>query len=140
MDVKNYGIIFGNDEPDRQRSLELSESLSRYVDALKLEIYDLSFIKEVRKRVEIPIIADYKLAQIAFLNKTTRKFGGTTSKYVMQLADAGADYVICHMFPGHLTLQEAIFTAHDIGIKILGLPRMTHEGADIAFDHPLDRN
>ena len=48
--------------------------------------------------------------------------------------------MICHIFPGHLTLQEAVSTAHDVGIKILGLPRMTHQGADIAFDHPLDKN
>ena len=140
MEVKDYGIIFGNDEPDRQRALQLSESLSQYVDALKLEIYDLSFISEVRKKINIPIIADYKIAQIAFLNRNTGKFEGTTSKYVMQLADAGADYVICHIFPGYLTLQEAISTAHDAGIKILGLPRMTHEGADITFDHPLDKS
>lgn len=140
MEVRDYGIIFGNDEPNRKRAFELSESISQYVDGLKIEIYDLSFIKKVRKNVEIPIIADYKIAQMAFLNQATGKFEGTTSKYVKQLADAGADYVICHMFPGHLTLQEAVSTAHNIGIKILGLPRMTHQGADVTFDHPLDRN
>src|SRR3972149_8907085 len=122
MEVRDYGIIFGNDEPDRQRALELSESLSQYVDALKIEIHDLSFIREVRKKVEIPIVADYKLAQMAFLNRANGRFEGTMSKYISQLADAGADYVICHIFPGHLSLQEAVSTAHDMGIKILGLP------------------
>jgi len=48
--------------------------------------------------------------------------------------------VICHSIIGISSIQECIEIAHSKGAKILTLPYMTHKGAELFFNHPIDVN
>lgn len=137
--MRDYALVFGNDDPNERRALELCQSVSPYVDAVKIEIYGTPFIRKIKRTIDIPVISDAKLSNIGHLGRGTKQYDGTISKKVYKLADAGADFIIIQMFPGHLTIQEAVDAGNRRGVKILGLPKMTHEGSNVVYDHPIDR-
>lgn len=137
LGIRDYALIFGNDELDPYKAFRLAQSVP--CDALKIEIHDRSFIRRLKRVRKIPIVADEKLASIAFYDRDSSKFTGTMSKHISQIADSGADYFTCHIFTGHLSVQESVDAAHKNYIKVLGIPFMSHVGSELAFFHPLDK-
>ncbi len=144
-EIKEYGIILSNDVLVPEDSMSIMEEVGPHVDGIKIGIASvlepgLQLLRNAKK-IGKPILADFKVADIGFLNEKliTPKWEGTNNKIVGQAIDAGADYVICHTFPGTSSIEEAIQTAHTHNGKVLTLPYMTHKGAGMFFNHPLDK-
>jgi len=137
-----YGLILADDVLDPEKALEVAKAAAPYMDATKLTISnclkDLQLLSRVKKETGKPVIADSKVADIGFWNEKNRKWEGTNGKTVSTLIDAGADYITCQMFPGTSSIQECVEVAHSLGGKILTLPYMTHRGADVFFDQPIN--
>ncbi|MEM3538283.1 MAG: orotidine 5'-phosphate decarboxylase / HUMPS family protein [Nitrososphaerales archaeon] len=143
--IRDFGIIFANDLPQSERALKLSEEIAPYIDGIKFGVVSIldkgvSLITKVKERINKPIIADFKIADIGFWNRNKKTWEGTNSKIVEKLAEAGADYIVCHAVEGPLSLQECIEVAHLKGAKILVLPFMTSIGAELFFAHPIDKD
>ena len=141
--IDPLGIILANDLVDFSSSLKIVEVVEEHLDGLKLGIPSMlengrDHIKEIKKRTKIPLIADFKVADIGFMHKGS--WSGTNSKIITKAAELGFDYITFHPFPGMSSTKEAIYTAHKLGIQVLAIPYMTAEGAELFFSHPLDRN
>jgi orotidine 5'-phosphate decarboxylase subfamily 1 len=138
-----YGLIFANDIVNPEEALRVSNLVGPYVDAIKIGITTVldrgvSMIEETKKRTGKPVVADFKIADIGFYNADKGKWEGTNAKIVEKLAEAGADYIICHSIVGTSSIQECVEVAHSKGSKVLTLPYMTHKGANLFFAHPLN--
>jgi len=138
-----YGLILANDliKPDEAR--KVSKLVAPYVDGIKIGITTIldtgvAMIKETKKSTGKLVIADFKVADIGFWNKEKGTWEGTNAKIVEKVADAEADYIICHSIIGTSSTQECVEVAHSRGAKILTLPYMTQKGADLFFGHPLN--
>ncbi len=141
-DIRDYGIIFANDVPEPREALKISEDVASYVDGIKIGIATtlrpgISLLTRIKKRTGKLIVADFKVPDIGFKRD---KWEGTNARIVGALADAGADYVTCHAFPGISSIEESVETAHEKGSKVLAIPYMSHTGAELFFDHPLDKS
>lgn len=138
--MRDFSVVFGNDNPDEARAFQLCSAVAPYVDALKIEIYGEKFIRQIKNEIpDITIIADTKLSRIGHFNAEKSGYDGTMSKSITGFAEAGSDFIIIQLFPGPESIREAVETAHRYGTKILGLGPMTHKGADILYEHPLDK-
>lgn len=138
-----FGLVFANDLIKMERAMRISEAVAPYFDGIKLSIASVldrgvTLIKEIKKLTDKVIIADFKVADMGFLNKKKNRWEGTNAKIVEKAVNAGADYVICHSITGLSSIQECIDVAHSMGAKVLTLPYMTHEGAELFFGHPAD--
>jgi len=136
-----WGIIFANDLVDPQKSIEMSELVAPYVDAIKIGIttsmkHGVGIFRQIKERTGKIELADFKVADIGFWNDKKKEWEGTNNKIVGELVSAGADYVICHTIVGSSSIQESVDTAHKQGGKVLTLPYMSHVGADVFFDLP----
>ncbi len=144
MDVREYGIVLANDITDPEKALQVSKQVAPFVDAIKLGLTTtlpggLELIRRVKGETSKPIVADFKVADIGARNMTTRQFGeGSNAKIIGPAIDAGVDYVICHTIVGTSSIHEDVQVAHERGGKVLTLPYMTHEGAPLFFDQPID--
>ncbi len=144
MKVREYGIVLANDLTDPERALELSKQVAPFIDGIKLGLTSglppgLEIIRRIKGETGLPIIADFKVADIGVRNKDTKQFGeGSNAKIIIPTIAAGADYVICHTTPGTSSIHEDVEVAHKHGGRILTLPYMTHEGADLFFDQPVN--
>jgi orotidine-5'-phosphate decarboxylase len=139
--VSDYALILANDKTNPQEALEVTEATAPFLNAVKIGITTtldtgVSLFKELSKITDIDKIADYKVADIGF--KKGDEWSGTNEKIVRTLTEAGADYVICHTIVGTSSIQESVETAHKLGGKVLTLPYMTHKGADLFFDQPVN--
>lgn len=139
MEIRNYGIIFGNDSRIRN-NLSLSKTVVPYLDGTKIEHYDLGLIGATRKQTEKSVIADWKLSAIGFYDEDKSQWTGTMSKHIRALKRVRADYVTIQLFPG-IGSKEAVETAREgrHKVKILGLVDMTQEYADFTYKHPLNK-
>jgi orotidine-5'-phosphate decarboxylase len=138
-----YGLILANDLTVPEQAMKVSKKVAPYVDGIKIGITTVldsgvELIKGVKKETQKTIIADFKVADIGFWNSKQKSWDGTNAKIVGKVAEAGADYVICHSIVGISSIQECIEVAHSKGIKVLTLPYMTHKGAQLIFGHPLN--
>jgi orotidine-5'-phosphate decarboxylase len=137
-----YGLILADDVLDPEKALEVAKVAAPYMDATKLSVANslknLGLISKVKEATKKPVIVDFKVADIGFLNEKNKEWEGTNGKTVSTLIDAGADYVTCQTFPGTSSIQECVEVAHSLGGKILTLPYMTHRGADVFFDQPIN--
>ena len=140
-----YSLIFSNDiTDDPVKAIELSEEVAPYFDAIKIGMStaalrrDFGLLGDVKQATGKIIVADFKVADIGFRNKSG-VWEGTNEKIVRRAVNAGADYVICHTFPGISSLQECIDVGHSLGAKILTLPFMTGSGAELFFGQPIDK-
>ena len=98
-----------------------------------------SMVASVRDLFDGPLIADLKVADIGFRVKEDNGSWSGTNRQIIEIAvSAGIDYVICHAIVGTSSIEECIATAHSLGGRVLTLPYMTHRGAGLFFDHPLD--
>lgn len=121
----------------------MAELIGPFVDGIKIGLPAImdsgaSIIRRIKNVVQRTIIADFKIADIGFFNANSKKWEGTNSKIIERLASEGADYIICHSIIGTSSIQECINVAHNNGAKILTLPFMTHRGASLFFEHPVD--
>src|SRR3990170_2129405 len=128
MDLPNYALVLGIDEMKERRALNICRQTRELFDAIKVEIDD-SYIPKIKRETDLPIIADAKLATNAVHEGS--KYVGTTSKRVQKLEKKGADYIIIHLYLGPLMVEEAMDSAQKSGVKLLGLPRMTHKTSSL---------
>lgn len=143
MNIGDYALILANDVTESEKALKLCIDTESSLDALKIGITTtledgVSFFRKLSKKVTTPKVADFKVADVGVKNKNTQQWEGTNEKIVRKLVEAGADYVICHTIVGSSSIQESVETAHSLGGKVLTLPYMTHEGADLFFDQPVN--
>lgn len=132
------------DSRTRDETLGLVASVGPKVDGIKLGVPTLlangsSIVGRIRDLFDGPLVADLKVADIGFRTKGEgNAWSGTNRAIVEAAVSAGIDYVICHTIVGTSSIEECIATAHSLGGKALTLPYMTHRGAGLFFDHPLD--
>lgn len=140
--INDFGLIFADDVLYPEKALLVAKEVASYMDATKLTIsntlQDFRLISRTKEATRKPVIADFKVADIGFWNQKTKFWEGTDGKIVHELISAGADYVICHAFPGTSSLQECVDVGHALGGEILIIPYMTGKGADLFFGQPID--
>ncbi|KXA95698.1 hypothetical protein AKJ65_01035 [candidate division MSBL1 archaeon SCGC-AAA259E19] len=80
---------------------------------------NLEILTRAKKRGKVPVIADFKIADIPYTNRQI-----TRSAY-----RAGADGVIAHAFVGQDSLEAVVqATREEGGRGVIVLPAMSHEG------------
>jgi len=132
------------DGRDGNAALKLAKRMGPLVDGIKLGVptllsNSLTIVESVKEFLDGPVIADLKVADIGFkTGKGAEGWSGTNRQIVEAAVSAGIDYVICHAIVGTLSLEECVETAHSLGGEVLALPYMTHVGAGLFFDHPID--
>lgn len=142
--LREYGLVLAIDGRDRDETLRLVKSVGQLVDGIKLGVPTLlsnssTIVARVKEFFDGPVIADLKVADIGF--KTGRDAGGwsgTNQQIIETIVSAGVDYVICHAIVGTSSMEECVATAHSLGGGVLALPYMTHVGAGLFFDHPIE--
>ena len=142
--LREYCLVLAIDSRDRDEVLGLVKRVGPLVDGIKLGVPTLlsnssSLVAGVKEAFAGPVIADLKVADIGF--KTEEGAGGwsgTNREIVETAVSEGIDYVICHAVVGPSSLEECVATAHSQGGGVLALPYMTHVGAGLLFDHPID--
>jgi orotidine-5'-phosphate decarboxylase len=144
--VPEYGIILAVDSRARDEVLGLVAAVGPMVDGIKLGVPTLlangsSIVGSVKDVYDGPLIADLKVADIGFREKGEgAQWSGTNKAIVETAVAAGIDYVICHTIVGTSSIEECVAAAHSLGGKVLTLPFMTHKGAGLFFDLPLDQD
>jgi len=139
-----YGLVLAIDGRDRGEVLKLAGRVGPLVDGIKLGVPTLlsnssTIVAGVKEFFDGPVIADLKVADIGFsTGKGAGGWSGTNRQIVETAVSAGIDYVICHTIMGVPSLDECVATAHSLGGKVLSLPYMTHVGAGLFYDHPID--
>lgn len=150
MANEKYEIIFANDITNSPDALQLIRQTAPFLGGVKMGITTtivdgIGLIGDVRDILDDvdpgkKILADYKIADIGHWDDKGKQWDGTNRKIIERLAEAGADYVTCHTFPGITSIQECIDVGKDVGIGTLTLPWMTHKGAEVFFAMPIDKN
>jgi len=142
-ELREYGLVLAIDGPDRNAALKLVSQVGPLVDGIKLGVptllsNSLAIVTSIKELFAGPVIADLKVADIGFKAGKGAGWSGTNQQIVETAVSAGIDYVICHAIMGASSLEECVATTHSLGGKILALPYMTHVGAGLIFDHPID--
>lgn len=137
----DHAIILAIDSPVPAVALRLEKSVFPMVDGIKLGVPTLlsngaSFALRLKENFGGVIIADLKVGDIGL--KREDKWVGTNKEIVQTAIANGVDYVICHAIVGTASLQESVDSAHAVGGRVLVLPYMTHEGAGLFFDMPVE--
>lgn len=140
--IRNYGLVLAVDSRTRDEALGLVASVGPLVDGIKIGVPTLitngsSIVGRIKDLFEGPLIADLKVADIG-LKAKNNSWSGTNRAIVEAAISAGIGYVICHTITGTSSIEECVATAHSMGGRVLTLPYMTHKGAGLFFDHPLD--
>jgi orotidine-5'-phosphate decarboxylase len=142
--VREFGIILAVDSPARTDALKLISHVGPLVDGVKLGVPPLlangtEIVRSVREVYAGPLLADLKVADIGIKPFAAGASWSGTNRAIMEtILGAGIDYVICHTIVGTSSIQECVAVGHAMGGKVLTLPYMTHEGAGLFFDLPLD--
>jgi orotidine-5'-phosphate decarboxylase len=146
MKIRDYAILLAVDTTDESKILRLLSSVGSLVDGVKVGIPTLlgcgtQIVRKMKSKIDGPVVADLKVADIGFRKGAGthgRDWSGTNSKIIEVAIGAGIDYVICHTIVGTSSIRECVDVAHSLGGKIITLPYMTHEGAGLFFDQPID--
>jgi len=142
--IRDYGLVLAIDNSRKDEVVNLVTKVGPLVDGIKLGVPTLlangvSIVGRVRDFYDGPLIADLKVADIGIKSRgETYEWSGTNRSIVETAVSAGIEYVICHTIVGTSSIEECIAAAHSLGGRVLTLPYMTHEGAGLLFDHPLD--
>lgn len=121
------GIVHALDVDDLNRATEIAERVEPYVDAIKLswpavmELGCRKVIYEVRRSVSVPIIADFKVADIPEIS----------SRIVQKAITLGADGVILQGFVGEESIKACIEEAHRLSGYTFVVTEMSHRGAEL---------
>lgn len=145
MDFRDHALLLAVDSADENEILKLLSSVGSLVDGVKLGVPTLlacgsQVVKKVKSKTDGPLVADLKVADIGFRRAagTQSDWTGTNSRIIEVALGAGIDYVICHTVVGTSSIRECVDVAHGLGGKVITLPYMTHEGAGLFFDQPID--
>jgi orotidine 5'-phosphate decarboxylase subfamily 1 len=140
--MEHYSVVLAADVPDPAEVEALVKRVGSVVDGVKIGMSTVlqagvGFLKKVRDAVfPRPVLLDIKIADIGYAGSTG--WEGTNAKIMRCLGDSGATHVTVHGFPGFVSVAEAVAVAHEVGISVLLLPIMSHQGADLFFSRPLD--
>ncbi|HJX56070.1 MAG TPA: orotidine-5'-phosphate decarboxylase [Methanoregula sp.] len=120
-------LILALDVTEKKKALTVAHACAPYVDAIKLG-YPLILscglsITEELEEVDLPLIADFKVADIPNTNRLI----------VEQVFDAGFSSVICHGFTGKDAIQACVDTTSDYGGACFVVAEMSHPGATEFF-------
>ena len=116
---RKTGLILALDETDERKAIHIADSVSEYVDAVKINWpLILSAGPGMINRLSgtVDVICDFKVADIP----------NTTRLIVEESVRRGASAVIVHAFVGEDSLSEAVRTAGDA--EIFAVTEMSHPG------------
>ncbi len=115
-------LILALDVTEKKKALAISRACAPHIDAIKLGYplvlsCGLSLVRELEE-VDIPLIADFKVADIPNTNRLI----------VEQVFDAGFSSVICHGFTGKDAITACVDTTSDYGGACFVVAEMSHPG------------
>jgi len=116
-------LILALDVTEKKKALAISHECAPYLDAIKLG-YPLILscgmsIAEDLERENLPLIADFKVADIPNTNRLIAE----------QVFDAGFSSIICHGFTGKDAVQACVDVSSDYGGSCFVVAEMSHPGA-----------
>ncbi|MCH5586327.1 orotidine-5'-phosphate decarboxylase [Shimazuella sp. AN120528] len=115
LNTPNSHIILAIDTPDRTSTLHVLDQCYDVVDAIKFNYplilkEGLSLLTEVKRKYNLPIIADFKVADVPVTN----------NRIANLVKDAGADAIMVHGFIGSDSILELKEVAgNEMGIIIV---------------------
>ena len=117
-------LILALDVLDRSSASTIVQKTSDSIDAIKLGYplvlaEGLGIAKELSDISELPLIADFKVADIPNTNHLIAE----------QVFAAGFSSIICHGFSGEDSVTACTDAAHDAGGKCFVVCEMSHPGA-----------
>lgn len=120
-------LILALDVTEKERALVIAHDCAPHLDAIKLGYplilsCGLSIVKEIRK-IGLPIIADFKVADIPNTNKLIAD----------QVFASGFSSIICHGFTGKDSVQACVDSARWHGGECYVVAEMSHPGATEYF-------
>lgn len=123
MKIKtNNRLILALDVFDRDRALKIVKETRGYIDAVKIGLplvlsEGMGIMHEIKDVVSIPIIADFKMADIPYVSTLVTKISVAN----------GADAVICQGFVGSDSVKACIEEAGDY-VDTIVVAEMSHKG------------
>jgi orotidine-5'-phosphate decarboxylase len=120
-------LILALDVTVKKKALAIAHECAPYLDAIKVGYplilsCGISIAQELEKE-ELPLIADFKVADIPNTNRLIAE----------QVFDAGFSSIICHGFTGKDAVQACVDTASDYGGACFVVAEMSHPGATEFF-------
>ncbi len=120
-------LILALDVTEKKTALTIAHACAPHLDAIKLG-YPLILscglpIAREMEELDLPLIADFKLADIPNTNRLIAE----------QVFDAGFASIICHGFTGRDSVQACVDTAADYGGACFVVSEMSHPGATAFF-------
>ncbi|MGI0092426.1 MAG: orotidine-5'-phosphate decarboxylase [Nitrososphaerales archaeon] len=125
--VSRTGIIHALDIDDLERATVIAKQVAPYVDAIKVSwpsIMELGckvVIPATRQAVDLPIIADLKVADIPEIS----------SQIVRKAIECGADGITLQGFVGELTMKTCVDEARRLEAYTFIVTEMSHIGAEV---------
>jgi orotidine-5'-phosphate decarboxylase len=120
-------LILALDVTEKKQALKIAKACAPHIDAIKLGYplilsCGLSFAGELED-LELPLIADFKLADIP-----------NTNRLIAELVfDAGFASIICHGFTGKDAVLACVEVSADYGGACFVVAEMSHPGATTFF-------
>ncbi len=120
-------LILALDATEKKQALKIAKSAAPHLDAIKLG-YPLILscgleIAEEFGKLDLPLIADFKVADIPNTNRLIAE----------QVFDAGFASIICHGFVGEDSVRACVDVAADYGGACFVVAEMSHPGATAFF-------
>lgn len=120
-------LILALDVIEKKHAISIARDCAPHLDAIKLGYplvlaCGLSIVKEL-KEIGLPLIADFKVADIPNTNKLIAD----------QVFAAGFSSIICHGFPGKDSVQACVDSARWHGGECYVVAEMSHPGATEYF-------
>jgi len=120
-------LILALDVAGKTQAKKIAKACAPHIDAIKLGYplilsCGLEFAEELGD-LDLPLIADFKVADIPNTNKLI----------VEQVFDAGFASIICHGFTGKDAVQACVDVAADYGGACFVVAEMSHPGATAFF-------
>jgi orotidine 5'-phosphate decarboxylase subfamily 1/orotate phosphoribosyltransferase len=125
LDLIADSSVLSKVEETKQKALSLIEKIQDHIAALKINYpltlaTDLRFFQKIRQKTEVPIIADFKVADI-----------GNTAKLIAEQAfTAGADAIIVHAFVGTDPLETILKVAEKHNKGVIAVTNMSHPSSE----------
>src|SRR5512145_1674911 len=120
-------LILALDVTGKTEARKIAKACAPHIDAIKLGYplilsCGLSFAEDLGD-LDLPLIADFKVADIPNTNKLIAE----------QVFDAGFASIICHGFTGRDSVQACVDVAADFGGSCFVVAEMSHPGATAFF-------
>ncbi|NMB77866.1 MAG: orotidine-5'-phosphate decarboxylase [Methanomicrobiales archaeon] len=120
-------LILALDATEKKQALKIVKAAAPHLDAIKLG-YPLILscgleIAEEFEKFDLPLIADFKVADIPNTNRLIAE----------QVFDACFASLICHGFTGKDSVQACVDVAADYGGACFVVAEMSHPGATLFF-------